>query len=113
MCEWTPCSPLDPLHLGKTESKSMFYPLHHPLQGATQPLQVRIKSIPRPCQSSRDGAEGQKTAEFRTQELHQSFGGDFGTGTICQKKLLFGEEGAHATGDLWVFDARAVANPVV
>jgi len=39
-----PCDPLHPLHLGKTESELRFYPLHDPLQTATEALHFKSKA---------------------------------------------------------------------
>jgi hypothetical protein len=36
-----PWDTLQPLHIGKSESEFMFYPLHDPLQAATDPLRRR------------------------------------------------------------------------
>jgi len=36
--------PCDPLHLGKTESELRFYPLHDPLQTATEALHFKSKA---------------------------------------------------------------------
>ena len=41
-----PCDPLHPLRLGKTESELRFYPLHYPLQAATEPLRTDVECHP-------------------------------------------------------------------
>ena len=41
-----PWDPLHPLHVGKYESELRFYPLHYPLQAATEPLHTDVECYP-------------------------------------------------------------------